>query len=147
MKAAMSKLLSSAKKFALALAGFVWAAVFFSGLFWLIFIWDGNFHWNFKGLGISQEIRSIAGILVINIILFPPLLIITVAANLLWIVSISSRLGRFGMPFIYVAVFSLASAGGYLLMAGDQVPKERASTYEEGDTRDDCERHPGPYGC
>lgn len=86
--------------------------------------------------------------LVFDIILVPPLLIITVASNLLWIVSIASRLGRFGMPFVFMAVFSIATSCGYLLISADQNPNYHQSViYDDNDARDDCERYPGPYGC
>lgn len=92
--------------------------------------------------------RIILAVLVFDIILVPPLLIITVAANLLWIVSTASKLGRLAMPFIYIVVFVLASSFGYWFISSAQEPKERATTYHDGgDTRDDCERHPGVYGC
>ena len=90
----------------------------------------------------------ILAVLVFDIILVPPLLIITVAANLLWIKSAASKLGRFGVPFIYVAVFVLASSIGYWFISDAQHPRDRSAAHStDGDTRDDCERHPGVYGC
>ena len=95
-----------------------------------------------------STIKIIFSVLVFDIILVPPLLIITVAANLLWIKSAASKFGRFGMPFIYVAVFSLASSVGYWFISDAQQPRDRSAAYSnDGDTRDDCERHPGIYGC
>lgn len=98
--------------------------------------------------GDMSTTQIILAVLVFDIILVPPLFIIAVATNLLWVVSIASRLGKLAFPFIGVIVFSLASSFGYWFISDAQHPRDRsAAYYDEGSTRDDCERHPGVYGC
>lgn len=94
-------------------------------------------------MSLSQTIISV---LVLDLLLVPPLMIIIISSNFLWIASIASRMGRLGLAFICSSAIFLASSGGYLLIDGDQAYKEHA-TQDEGDVRNDCERHPGPYGC
>ena len=93
--------------------------------------------------------RIVLAVLLLDLILVPPLLIITFAAGRGLVASITSKFGRLAMPFICTAVFVAASSFGYWIIDSDQKPIERATIYQddEGDTRDDCERHPGIYGC
>jgi len=92
-------------------------------------------------------LHYIGAILLFNVILTPLLLIIIVAGNLFWIVTFASKFGNYMMNVIYAIAFILASAIGFSIIYSAQQPHERSNVQHEVDTRDDCERHPGIYGC
>jgi hypothetical protein len=92
-------------------------------------------------------IHYIGAILLFNVILTPLLLIIIVASNLFWIVTFASMFGRYMMNVVYAMAFVLASGIGFSIIYSAQQPHEKSSVQPTEDTRDDCERHPGIYGC
>lgn len=96
----------------------------------------------------AQQI--IAAIMLLDLILVPPLVIFIVAGNFLWIMSLSAKAKRFQMLLVFCCAIFIASTIGYLLISSSQTPKDKSGVIFDSGTKDeidDCERHPGIYGC